>query len=628
MRMKRLFTKTVILGLLSVLAIPVCAQQWSSHHGPQKQAAAPLAASDEPQVYLGYAKTTDYIYPYDGLSVDQNIRVGCAMVLTPDMLRPYAGGVVKGMMVGWDTYDSKGSYDCFVKKAFHGEKLAGKSAASTVAFGWNTIAFDQTYTIPDNPDSLLVGFYTDLKKDVIAIPTLYPHGQANSCYLWRNGENDQDGNEVWTDAKDVGTLPIILIVGDEEGKFASMVSLDGAVYDRIGIKDSVQTMYANVSNLGSAAVKKLAITTEAGDNSVTHEISLSKSIDPGVTRRVTLPIGYLASGKESVYVDAVNDKANALDASFDVNVLAVPREVANRYKFVPLVEYFESENSCMSPRYYEEILAPGLAGYKGRIIQISQHMDDQFATGEDDATKMSLDFCNGDSLSVELPCMALDRSYPGLLSSYINSTPVTPLFSVLYPDFAKMIYDAELKRPTFASVGGSAKIDNGQISVTVDGDIAKGVLAEGDPSLRLTAYLMERGVESNSQMFWSDDDKEAHEGVYTHACLIREVLSDDIYGDPVEEGDYSKTFTTELDPSWNADSLYVVAFVDRGLEYTNFNRQVINAAEIQPESTSGISSLTSETAKRDNAIYDLSGRRVAHPAKGIYVKHGKKYVVR
>ena len=220
------------------------------------------------------------------------------------------------------------------------------------------------------------------------------------------------------------------------------------------------------------------------------------------------------------------------------------------------MEYFESENSYMSPRYYEEILAPGLADYKGRIIQISQHMGDRFATGDDDATVMALDFCNGDSMSVELPCMGLDRSYPNVVSYYTGLTPATPLFSVLYPEFAKMAYDAELKRPTVASVGGSAEIDGGRVNVTVSGDIAKDVMPDGAPSLRLTVYLMERSVESDSQLFWSNEDKEAHQGVYTHHCVIRKVLSDGLYGDAIDElGDYSKNYTTDLDPEWNADSL-------------------------------------------------------------------------
>lgn len=627
--MKEMFTKSILSMLLVALTTSANAQGWKVHNEPQKQKPAQFAAQEEAQLYLGYAKPTDVIYPYDGLSVEDDSRVGCAMVLPPDMLRPYAGGEVVGMLAGWDTYDSDGSYECFVRRAFHGDKLAGTQTAAKVSFGWNTINFDQTYTIPNTPDSLLVGFYCDLQKDVVAIPTLYPHNQPGSCFLWREGETDDNGKELWQDASDLGTLPVILIVKDKEGKFTAMVTLGAVAYDRIGTKDSTLTVFGNVTNKGSGTVTKLTVKTKALETVTSHDIELSRGIESGTTRRVALPLDCLSSEPETLSIDAVNGKPNTLEARAEVRMWAVPKEVADRYTFVPLVEYFESESSYMSPRYYEEILAPGLADYKGRIIQISQHMGDKFSTGNDDATVMALDFCNGDSMSVELPCMGLDRSYPTLVSYYTGLIPATPLFSVLYPEFAKMAYDAELKRPTFASVGGSAEIDGGQMNVKVNGDIALGVMPEDAPSLRLTVYLMERSVKSDSQLFWSDEDKEAHQGVYTHHCVIRKVLSDGLYGDAIDEqGDYSKDYTTVLDPEWNADSLYVVAFIDRGLEYSNFDRQVINSTEIQPKPSAGIQSLPTMRNKRDGNIYDLAGRRVAHPAKGLYIRGGRKFVVR
>lgn len=44
--------------------------------------------------------------------------------------------------------------------------------------------------------------------------------------------------------------------------------------------------------------------------------------------------------------------------------------------------------------------------------------------------------------------------------------------------------------------------------------------------------------------------------------------------------------------------------------------------------TTGISTVSSSADKTDGEWYDLSGRRVAKPAKGIYVKNGKKVIVK
>jgi len=44
--------------------------------------------------------------------------------------------------------------------------------------------------------------------------------------------------------------------------------------------------------------------------------------------------------------------------------------------------------------------------------------------------------------------------------------------------------------------------------------------------------------------------------------------------------------------------------------------------------TTGINTVSSSADKMDGEWYDLSGRRVAQPAKGIYVKNGKKVIVK
>ena len=40
----------------------------------------------------------------------------------------------------------------------------------------------------------------------------------------------------------------------------------------------------------------------------------------------------------------------------------------------------------------------------------------------------------------------------------------------------------------------------------------------------------------------------------------------------------------------------------------------------------GISSVNSDVQKKEDVIYDLQGRRVAHPSHGIYIINGKKVV--
>ena len=45
--------------------------------------------------------------------------------------------------------------------------------------------------------------------------------------------------------------------------------------------------------------------------------------------------------------------------------------------------------------------------------------------------------------------------------------------------------------------------------------------------------------------------------------------------------------------------------------------------------TTGINATLNEGVEvTDGVIFDLSGRRVANPTKGIYIKNGKKFIVK
>lgn len=44
--------------------------------------------------------------------------------------------------------------------------------------------------------------------------------------------------------------------------------------------------------------------------------------------------------------------------------------------------------------------------------------------------------------------------------------------------------------------------------------------------------------------------------------------------------------------------------------------------------TSGIQNVKADGTKTDNSIYDLSGRRVSKPAKGLYIQNGRKFIVK
>lgn len=640
--MKKNYAKTLFLTAMTILAVlPAAAQQgWTVQHKahkPAKQAPAQRAGDGENVVALGYASPNDALYEYDGIAYEEDTRAAVAILLTPEMLKPYAGGVITGMKTGWGTTQMEGQHTCFVRKGFSGETVAGNSTPATVKYdyndwpysGWNDIAFDQTYVIPENPDTLLCGFYTDLTAGVYAIPTLWPHDVENSLYLWLEGDYDKQGNENWFDGCSFGKAPIMLTVSDEQGNFAAMAEVTALYYDRVVLKDKPATAMFTIANSGSAAINDIELSYKLGEQTKSYTVELGQAIASGTSSRVSVPVHCFGSGVTEMTLSKVNGKDNRLASPQGLRMLGVPGETASAYTFRPVVEFFESENSYMSPTYYEECIQPTLEPSAGKVTYVSQHMDDQFMTGDDDALALSLWLCDGDSMDVELPCMGINRTRYVDVCNYVFLGANTPLHSSLYPMFGTAVIDSVLQMPTFAAIDGEAVLNGGQLAVKVYGDVASGVLAGGE-ELYYTVYLMEDNVKSESQLFWTKDDEEEHLGEYTHPTIIREVMTG-VLGDELGgEGEFVRELSTEIDTEWNSNNLRIVAFVHRGGDNDNFDRQIINSTEFPVSISDGIASATAGPEAKDGKqeIYDLQGRRVGQAAQhGVYIINGKKVVL-
>ena len=55
---------------------------------------------------------------------------------------------------------------------------------------------------------------------------------------------------------------------------------------------------------------------------------------------------------------------------------------------------------------------------------------------------------------------------------------------------------------------------------------------------------------------------------------------------------------------------------------------VVNANKAKIGTTTGISIVEVRNNSTENVCYDLAGRRIAQPAKGLYIVNGRKVVVK
>ena len=230
--------------------------------------------------------------------------------------------------------------------------------------------------------------------------------------------------------------------------------------------------------------------------------------------------------------------------------------------------------------------------------------------------------------------MTVDRAMnTGNYLVQINSSK-TPMFDTFADQtYFNQMLNATLSVPTFVSVDVAGTLDdNGEtLQVTVGGNIAEGILPEGEKP-HLTVYLMEKKVKSDSQIFWTEKEQDEHLGEYTHENVIREVLTDMNGDETIASGELTASYTTELDPTWNTGNLYLVAFVHRDGKLGGKFMHVFNSAEGSISMATGIETNTIDASLtgEKNHIYDLSGRKmVSHQLpKGIYIINGKKIVIR
>ncbi len=627
--MKKIFTTLTLSA--AIIGSASAQSAWTSHgeinNAPAQEAATRAAVGE---IYLGHCSVNDQIWPYDGLSLDKDSRVGVGAILTEDMLQRYAGATIVGMYVGWDDELSTSNYECFVRsEKFNGETIT--SGADEVQFGWNYVSLDEV-TLTEDMKTLAVGFYTDLVKDVCSIPKLYPYGKANSNFLW-SGETNADG-EIWYDSKELGTMPIVLVLEDREGLFHNMISISSCSADVIVEKGELHTALARISNIGTNDILNIEVTTSFGEESHTEIIDFDQPIPPQQGGKVLLPVKCIGSGAHTYQITAVNGISKPSNA-VDVEMIGVSADVAEKYSYRPLLEYFVSEDNYMTVTYVDNYLWPGLEPFQEDITFVMTHLDDKYMTGDNDGLNHLIKLAGGDKMKVSVPGMTINRhAYTSvvMLNSVIENTP---MMYTIFPDFITPVYEEVLADPTFASVNIDAAMDdNGAITITASGVVEEGVMPEGE-DLYLTVYLMEKNVESEDQRFWDEKEAAEYGGVYTHKNIIREIMTP-YWGEKLATtgGEYSMTFNTEYYDEWVKDNLYVVAFLNRSGENHQLAMQVINSAEKDLTNTSinRVECLEEVTIENVNGsilvngdsavnVYDLSGCQVdnSNLSAGVYI---------
>ena len=634
--MKKNFTKRLILPILAlVLGFTAQGQTPWTDHGDKGRSSAPAQAADEAtEMFLGYCDVTATIYEQDGLSLDHDARIGAGIVIPKEVIAKYQGALITAMYVGWDDPNATSSYQCFVRENnFNGEDIA--SAKGTVWFGWNRIDLEPV-AIGD-VDRLCVGFYTNIKKNVCSIPWLYPYNQPNSIYLF-DGSTDDQGNELWYDMHQMEgfkSLAVMLVISDPDGRFNNMVDVTKFRSNTVVWRDTEIWADLGLVNIGSNSVSSVTVNTAINGDEMGNVVNLEESIQNSLGATVQVPIYCLGSGVHDVKIVAVNEQPLANPIVIKHEMIGVPQELENAYTFSPLIEMFVGEEYDRSVTDFTKYFLPGFRPYSSQMNLVFHHIDDQFMWGDNEDLTQMLTLCNNDSSVIYVPSFTVNRSY---YTEYLAELPNSPFhYGTPFPEVVDPMWAGILSQPTFATVNVNARFinDNSNIEIEVSGDIAEDVMPEGE-DLYLTVYLMEKDVVSQDQKMFNQSNKTFYYGEYTHPNIIRDILTP-YWGESLEtgEGEYKMTFTANVYPEYDLSKMYVIAFLNRGVEKGALNQQVINSTNFNisaPESVNAISNNAEAVVyvndgvvyingSADVEVYTVDGARVANSnlSSGVYI---------
>jgi hypothetical protein len=215
-----------------------------------------------------------------------------------------------------------------------------------------------------------------------------------------------------------------------------------------------------------------------------------------------------------------------------------------------------------------------------------------------------------------------------VLSEYLWAHPTSMVDRILWDDFPRVSltsnqWDTKIalrnQDPVVATVGGTTVYDSAtrNLSVTVNGFI----LWNREHDIRVNAYIVEDSVNGNgvgfdqlngnnnsptSPLFGLGDPIPN----YYHRYVLRDMLAGHhglagVIPNPVSSGSpFSHTFTTTLNPNWNADKVYVVVVVQRH-DPDPLKREIYNCNRIELNSSVLASSEEPSQLLPENPRFEL-----------------------
>ena len=537
--------------------------------------------------------------------------------------------------------------------------------ASTTVSGWNTVWFDNPYTINTDEFSALMPFYYYYPSEVESV---YPIG-ASGTYV-QGGfiaygdiyENETDeSNWQWEYIMANGNLMLQLIIENPNGDFI--------------LHDLVMDNIATVPFAKPGDEKALAFTCHnEGRDDITNadfnvsidgkkyasfnykETNITDADYTNVPIKLPIPENLTIGEHEiTVSVDKVEGDAPAGDLTNDqlTTKIKVYKDSYDRQK--SLVEEFACQSSLYS--YFGDAVLSQLDSKRnednltsdnsdlaivalhGETVDGDQTLTDEFALPE--AAKIA-------TYSTSAPASASFNRYYyknetineeeelavniAAQNTTDNPNVVTTVIGVL----SGIVDEFNTLYPSFTTVGIDTKVDDnsGKLNIKVMGKLANNYEMMIGKDARLTVYLTQDKVTAKQAIGTS-----SWRPRYSHNHVLRKIVTNNL-GDALQlkaNGNiYCNEYNVDLDDSWKTADMHVIAFISRPMTekeedgktalasalndvwVDNTNIVEVGESDVEDEVVTSISPVfDKEELSKEVARYTIDGQKINHPVKGI-----------
>ena len=568
-----------------------------------------------PQSLSSAAQSSTFNFGYCGGEVSSKSQYGgigigntsAAIFIPAATLAGMDGCEIQAIRVGLATRLNIDELTVWIRSSLNGDNLAEETLnrkQTRVRQGWNEVALSTPFTISGQETGLYVGYTYHHISVARAVSVVGSTPAATAFY------QEYDDAE-WQDLSAEGAISIEAVVSGSALAQYDLALNAASLTPNLAEGSTSYKLTAQVTNMGTQDVEGFDLTVTGGGigdvtTSVRQSVASGRQQTVQLTFKADAPISDLGSLVAAITrIDGGTDEKpenNSVSATF-----ALERNV--------LLEEFTTEQCSNCPAGAETMhqALNSNAVFDGRISVVCHHS----AFGTDWLTQP----CDQDYLwmfnedgQTYAPAWMIDRK-PYFMSNIASGNQQAIYFPKSSKEFAQMLTGA-LQEDAHVALGAKAVVDDGRITVTVNG-LRDDVFSM--PNARLTVYLTEDNIKARSQQGAS--------GEYIHQHVIRCYNSS--WGDVItwDGNTFTATQVFAADASWKELDLKVVAFVANYDSSSNLNCMVENVVTVpvtQP-GTDGIRVIDHSPSATEH-YYDLSGRRVVHPAKGIYLKNGKKYI--